>query len=62
LLTAADPAGFAAAILRLLADVPLRQALGKAGRRYVEANHDWDQLVAQLEGAYWQAAEPAQAT
>jgi glycosyltransferase involved in cell wall biosynthesis len=43
---------FAAALLSLLSDVALRTRLGEAGRRYVEANHDWHTIIAQLTSIY----------
>lgn len=46
---------FAAAVLRLLDDRLARDAIGAAGRRYVEAHHDWDALARQLLGVYDEA-------
>ncbi len=43
---------FARQILRLLDDAPLRQWLGKAGRAFVEQNHDWNKIVERLEEIY----------
>ena len=43
-----DPAAVAAGINRLLADAPLRQRLGAAGRRAVETFYNWDRVVADL--------------
>jgi glycosyltransferase involved in cell wall biosynthesis len=43
---------FARQILRLLDDAPLRQRLGKAGRAFVEQNHDWNKIVERLEEIY----------
>jgi len=37
-----DPAALAAAIKRLLADKPLRQKLGKAGRKRIEEAFSWE--------------------
>jgi len=45
------------AILSLLADEGQRQRLGEAGRRYVEAHHDWDRIAAQLESIYREAID-----
>jgi glycosyltransferase involved in cell wall biosynthesis len=47
-----NPADFAGAILALLNDATLRSSLGLAGRAYVEKNHDWDRVAAQLERIY----------
>jgi glycosyltransferase involved in cell wall biosynthesis len=43
-LTYEDYAGFDAALTQLLADAPLRTALGEAGRRYVR-RYDWDRVL-----------------
>ena len=51
-LLASDPAEFAAAILGLLGSPELRGEVGRAGRRFVEANHSWDSAVAHLERIY----------
>jgi glycosyltransferase involved in cell wall biosynthesis len=48
-------ADYADAIVRLLEDRPGRQAMGAAGRRYVEQHHDWDALARQLLGVYDEA-------
>ena len=52
LLMAREPAAFAAAVLRLLADPGLRQQIGRAGRAYVQAHHDWTAIAARLEQIY----------
>jgi glycosyltransferase involved in cell wall biosynthesis len=49
---AGEPAEFARALLRLLADPALRRALGAAGRQYTVAQHRWDRIVEDLEGVY----------
>jgi len=49
LLLAGDAEEFAAAVLRLLQDEPLREAMGQAGRRYVEQHHSWDAIAALYE-------------
>jgi sugar transferase (PEP-CTERM/EpsH1 system associated) len=36
---------WAAAVLRLLGDVPMRRQLGEAGRRYVAEHHCWDRCL-----------------
>jgi len=46
------PAEFAKAILLLLEDDQQRQQLGKAGRVYVEKNHQWSLITEQLEQTY----------
>jgi len=52
----------AQAILSLLADDARRQALGRAGRRYVENHHNWDHIVARLESIYQEAIDEHQST
>ncbi len=59
LLVADTPAGFAAAILRLLEDPSLRLGLGAAGLQYVRSHHRWDTITAQLEDFYEQCRESA---
>ncbi|MBN1667734.1 MAG: glycosyltransferase [Anaerolineales bacterium] len=54
LLVAADPGQFAAAIVQLLSDPAQQAQLSRAGRAYVTARHDWDQIAAQLEQYYTQ--------
>ncbi len=49
---ASEPAEFAAALVRLLADPALRQRLGQAGRQYVVRRHRWDGIVGDLERMY----------
>lgn len=56
LLVADAPEAFAAAIVDLLADPARAAAIGAAGRRHVEAHHDWDAAAAALEDAYARAA------
>jgi len=55
LLVADNPAGFAEHVCRLLADPGLRDRLGSAGRRYVEARHRWDVAAGRLEDLYSEA-------
>ncbi len=43
---------FASAILRVLSDPEKQKMLGKNGRRYVEAYHQWSAIAAQLETIY----------
>ena len=49
---AESPEAFATQILHLLSDPALRQALGAAGRQYVETHHRWDRIVGHLEALY----------
>lgn len=60
LLVADRDEDFANGILNLLADKSRREALGLAGRRYVEQYHDWDLIAANLEGVYQEAIETSQ--
>lgn len=49
----ANPAeAFARAVLRVLADPPLGQRLGEAGRKLVQERYDWRVLVPLLEAVY----------
>lgn len=57
LLVADGAAAFAAMILQLLAAPAQRQALGQAGRHYVERVHAWPTIVAQLETIYQEAQQ-----
>jgi len=43
-----DPAAFAEAISRVLADAPLAQRMGDSGRRAVETHFNWDRAVRDL--------------
>lgn len=43
---------FADAIIRLFRNIALRERLGRNGRQYVEAHHDWSDITAQLEEIY----------
>jgi glycosyltransferase involved in cell wall biosynthesis len=52
LLIAASAAGFAQAVLRLLADRDLARQLGAAGRAFVSARYDWRVIVPALERVY----------
>jgi glycosyltransferase involved in cell wall biosynthesis len=52
LLVGSDPQEFAGHMLGLLNDPALRRSIGQAGRRYVEAHHDWDMIAGQLEALY----------
>lgn len=48
LITADDAQSFADATLRLLTDPELGERVGNAGRKYVEANHDWEKITTKL--------------
>lgn len=52
-----SPQAFAQAVLSLLNDPMLAQQIGAAGRRLVETEHDWEQIVRGLEGYYEEAIE-----
>ncbi len=52
LLVGRDPGEFAQHVIRLLGAPGLRQEIGQAGRRYVEAYHDWDEIAGRLEELY----------
>ena len=54
-LSAHDDRGFADAILELLADRARRDAVGAAGRAYVERHHDWGTLARALMDVYREA-------
>ncbi len=53
LLVAQEAGSFATAVLFLLEDAELRMRVGNAGRRYVEKNHAWEQIVTELEEIYY---------
>ncbi|MER3457432.1 MAG: glycosyl transferase family 1 [Chloroflexota bacterium] len=52
LLMGRDLSEVAQHVIRLLGDPGLRREIGQAGRRYVEAHHDWDDIAGRLEGFY----------
>ena len=52
LLVGGDPGAMAAHVLTLLRDSGRRAELAAAGRRYVQLNHDWQQLVRRLVDVY----------
>jgi len=52
LLVAQEAESFATSVLFLLEDAELRMQVGNAGRLYVEKNHDWKQIVTELEEIY----------
>lgn len=43
---------FAQVVLEALDDPAQQRRIGEAGRRYVEANHNWDEIACQLEDIY----------
>jgi glycosyltransferase involved in cell wall biosynthesis len=54
-----DGAGpFADRVLELLASPELCDRIGRAGRRYVEKNHSWQEATGRLETLYQQEVEP----
>lgn len=59
-LVADGPAPFAEAILDLLNDPEKRQAVGRAGRNYVERYHNWDNIAQRLEEIYTAAIQVKQ--
>jgi glycosyltransferase involved in cell wall biosynthesis len=52
LLVEAEPAAFAAAVVKLLSDDGLRRRQGQQGHSYVESRHDWDRSAAQQLAVY----------
>jgi glycosyltransferase involved in cell wall biosynthesis len=54
-IAADSDAAFADHIVGLLEDRPARDAMGNAGRRYVEQHHNWDALARQLLDVYAEA-------
>ncbi len=52
LVLAADATAYATAVLALLDDPSYRGRLGRAGRRYVEQNHNWNDAAAEAEQIY----------
>ncbi len=62
LVIADDPAVFAAAVCRVLADRSFGDRIGAAGRSLVERSYSWDSAAAALEGFYRQlvASAPAE--
>ncbi len=62
LAVAGGPTEFAAVVLELLNDPARAGEMGRAGRRYVEAQHRWDVMAGALEHLYVQAIEDRSAT
>ncbi len=52
LLVADGAPAFARRVLSLLDDADLRNRIGRSGRRYVTACHDWNTITAELEAIY----------
>jgi glycosyltransferase involved in cell wall biosynthesis len=52
LLVADSPVEFARAVLGVLDDAAQAQALGRAGRAFVQAHYDWSVIIPALEASY----------
>jgi sugar transferase (PEP-CTERM/EpsH1 system associated) len=52
IITENEPEDFAAAVLRLLDNPDLRRQIGNAGRKYVDTNHRWANIVENLVNVY----------
>jgi glycosyltransferase involved in cell wall biosynthesis len=61
LMVAAEPKAFAESVVSLLNDQTKRQAMGKAGRRFVETYHDWRAAARRLTAVYEDAIGVSQA-
>ncbi len=57
ILVADDTNSFAENVIALLEEPERREKIGKAGRRFVERNHDWAVIAARLEDVYSQAID-----
>jgi len=57
LLIGAEAGAFAHRILDLLGSPGLRDAVGRAGRQYVETHHNWDGVAVSLESIYREAID-----
>ena len=55
IVVADDPLDFAKKVISLLDDREQRYSVGRAGRQFVERNHDWAVLAARLEEIYTQS-------
>jgi glycosyltransferase involved in cell wall biosynthesis len=62
LAVAESATGIALELLGLLADARRREAMGRAGRAYVESHHNWHQIGVQLEGIYRETLERRKGT
>jgi sugar transferase (PEP-CTERM/EpsH1 system associated) len=58
-LVARDQEALAAAVLRIMTDPALARSLSAAGRRYVEAHHNWETGARRLVGVYERARAEA---
>jgi glycosyltransferase involved in cell wall biosynthesis len=47
-----EPAAFAESVTALLRDPARRQAMGDAGRQFVESNYGWGAIVPKLKAVY----------
>ena len=54
---ASNANSFAENVIALLEEPERREEIGKAGRRFVERNHDWAVIAARLEDVYSQAID-----
>ncbi len=59
LLIADDAQAFAAAVVRLLVDEPLRAHLGAAAHTHAAAHYSWEQLIPRLEALFPDRTQPA---
>jgi glycosyltransferase involved in cell wall biosynthesis len=55
LLVADDNHAFAAEVLRLLSDAPLRSRLAEGARAYILKQHNWDAVATAYESVYFEA-------
>ena len=60
LLIAREPTALADMILTLLQDASRREAIGRAGRTFVETQHDWAAVTARLEKIYTEVIKQKQ--
>ncbi len=62
ILTAEGEEELAAAVLKVLSNPTLAECMSAAGRRYVEAHHNWEACAQQLVGVYEDARSKASAS
>ena len=62
LLVADEPAAFADAVVRLIADPQVAARLGAAGRRLVEERYTWDECARRYDEVYRQLASASRST